>query len=69
MNEVSRDFVSEEPRKFHFRIGHELASSLTGFVVGAVVASLVWYVGIWYTKQIEKIPSQTIPAVPVAPLH
>ena len=53
MSDIARDFVSQEPRKFRFRMGKYLASSLTGFVVGVIVASIVWIIGVWYFKQIQ----------------
>lgn len=54
MNEITRDFVSQEPRKFRYKVGHYLASSLSGFVVGVIVASIVWSIGIWYFKQVQQ---------------
>ena len=59
MDPVSKDFVSEDPRKFHFRIGRLLASSLAGFVAGVIVASIVWAVGVWYVGQVQKLPSSS----------
>jgi hypothetical protein len=43
MNNLLKDFVSAEPRDYSFKIGHDLASSLSGFATGVVVASIVWY--------------------------
>ena len=43
-----RDLVSEERRDFKLKIGSTLASSLFGFICGAIVTSLVWYVAIIY---------------------
>lgn len=40
-----RDFVSNEDRTYRVRIGHVLASSLSGFVAGVIVASLVFFGG------------------------
>ena len=39
---VTRDFVSTEQREFKFKIGHVIASSLSGFLAGIVVASVFW---------------------------
>lgn len=39
---ITRDFISKEPRRFHVRLGHTLASSLSGFVGGVIVATIVW---------------------------
>lgn len=42
MNKYLKDFVSEEDRYFSLKIGKMLASSLSGFVAGVIVASFVW---------------------------
>ena len=55
MNPVTQDFVSQEKRTFRLRIGRILASSLTGFIAGMIVASILWIVGIWYVGQLQKI--------------
>lgn len=46
--DISKDFISKEQRDYKFKIGSVLASSLTGFVVGAIVASTIWAVGVNY---------------------
>ncbi|WKZ26275.1 MAG: hypothetical protein QY304_02680 [Candidatus Paceibacterota bacterium] len=46
MDKIVRDFVSQEPRQYKMKIGRTVASSLTGFVVGAVSASIVWHVAL-----------------------
>lgn len=43
MNNLLKDFVSKESRDFSFKIGRDLASSLSGFITGVVVASIIWY--------------------------
>jgi len=43
MNNLLKDFVSTEPRDYSFKIGHDLASALSGFATGVIVASIVWY--------------------------
>lgn len=35
------DFISEEKRSYKFKIGKIIASSLSGFVAGAVFATIV----------------------------
>ncbi len=40
-NKVVRDFISSEKREFKFKIGKLLASSLAGFLAGAVVATII----------------------------
>ncbi len=43
MNKVIKDFVSEEEKSYKFRLGTLIASSLSGFIAGMVVASaLIW---------------------------
>jgi len=39
---IYRDFISKEERKFRFKIGETLASSLTGFLAGIIFASIFW---------------------------
>lgn len=63
MNEMFQDFISEEHRKFHFRMGRHLASALSGFMVGVVIASIVWGVGVWYFKRVQQITTSN-PAAP-----
>jgi hypothetical protein len=46
MNNFFEDFVSHEQRGFKWKIGRYIASSLSGFVAGAVAASIVWFVGL-----------------------
>jgi len=57
MNPATKDFVSEEPRAFRFKMGRVLASSLAGFIAGVIVASIVWGIGVWYINQVQKIPT------------
>ena len=45
INNFLRDFVSEEKRSYHFKIGKIIASSLTGFVAGAIVATIILVTG------------------------
>lgn len=48
MVDITRDFISKEQREFKFKFGHLLASSLSGFVAGAVVSSIIWIIFIKY---------------------
>jgi len=41
MQGIARDFISEEPRKFMMKLGTTLASSLSGFIAGAIFASII----------------------------
>jgi len=45
MKRLLRDFVSDEKRTFKFQIGKVMASSLAGFVIGAVVATIILVTG------------------------
>lgn len=40
MSKLSNDFISNEPKKFEWKIGSVLASSLSGFIAGLIVASI-----------------------------
>lgn len=42
MKGIFRDFVSYENRQYPHRIGKTVASSLTGFVVGAAASHIIW---------------------------
>jgi len=48
MNNITRDFVSEEKREYKFKFGQLIASSLSGFIGGAVVASIIWIIVLEY---------------------
>ena len=39
-----RQFISEENKNYKVRIGKLLASSLSGFIAGAIFASIFWVV-------------------------
>ncbi|MFA5109249.1 MAG: hypothetical protein WC458_01770 [Patescibacteria group bacterium] len=38
MSEVVKEFVSEEKKKFKWHLGKVVASSLSGFIAGVIVA-------------------------------
>lgn len=42
MEKISEDFISKENKKFEWKIGHTIASSLSGFIAGLIVASIVF---------------------------
>ena len=44
-NKFLRDFISDEKRVFRFQIGKIIASSLAGFVIGAICATIVLVTG------------------------
>ncbi|MDA1335128.1 MAG: hypothetical protein O2794_03920 [bacterium] len=52
MEQLSRDFVSTEDRSYPIKIGRVLASALTGFIAGAIVASMIWMVAFYYINNI-----------------
>ncbi len=54
MNQFLRDFISEEPRKFKFKIGKLLASPLSGLVAGVISASILFLAVGWFIKLLEK---------------
>lgn len=41
MNEIVRDFISDEKREYRFKFGQIIASSLSGFICGAIVATII----------------------------
>lgn len=40
MPKLSEEFVSNDPKNFEWKIGHVLASSLSGFIAGLIVAGV-----------------------------
>ncbi len=46
MKRIVRDFISEENREYKFKVGSVIASSLTGFICGAAVASFIWMIAL-----------------------
>jgi hypothetical protein len=38
MNKLTQEFVAEDNREYKFKIGSLIASSLTGFIAGFIVA-------------------------------
>src|SRR3989338_59731 len=52
MRHLIRDFISEETRHYKFKLGELVASALTGFIVGVVVASIVWMLAFYYINNV-----------------
>jgi len=50
VEKVEREFVSEDPRQYPVHLGKTKASSLSGFIAGAIFASIVWYAAIFIFK-------------------
>lgn len=42
MEKVTDDFISHDKRRFKWRIGKALASSLSGFIAGLIVSSIIF---------------------------
>lgn len=42
-DKIKEDFISSDKRNFKWRLGRVLASSLTGFIAGFVVASIIFF--------------------------
>ena len=42
MKNIFRDFISYENRQYPHKIGRTVASSLTGFIVGAAASHIIW---------------------------
>ena len=42
---ILRDFTSDEKRVYKFKFGKVMASSLAGFVIGAIVATIILVTG------------------------
>jgi hypothetical protein len=50
MTQLTRDFISKDERNFKFRLGHTIASSLSGFIAGTIFASGIWILAIYILK-------------------
>ena len=53
-NKFLRDFISDEKRTYSFQLGKIMASSLAGFVVGVIAATIVLVTG--YIVFVNGIP-------------
>lgn len=42
-NKIRDEFGSNEGREYKFKIGRFRASTLTGFIAGAIMASIIWF--------------------------
>ena len=45
MKEILREFISNEKRSYKLKFGKVIASSLAGFVIGAIVATIILVTG------------------------
>jgi hypothetical protein len=41
--DIEKEFISEERRKFKWQIGRTIASSLSGFLAGLIVAAILFF--------------------------
>jgi hypothetical protein len=46
MNLIPKDFIVEDQREYRVKIGRVKASSLSGFLAGAITASIIWIAGL-----------------------
>lgn len=56
MQGIARDFVSEESRTFMMKFGKTLASSLSGFIAGAIFASIIWGMALYFVNMMAQSP-------------
>jgi hypothetical protein len=54
MNNLTKEFVSTEHRPYKLILGRINASALSGFIAGAVVASIIFLAGIALTTAFLK---------------
>ncbi len=50
MNKLMRDFISNDSQVYNFKLGTVIASGLSGFIAGAIGASVAWELFIFYLK-------------------
>ncbi len=53
MDKILREFVSDESRKFRFKIGRLIASSLSGFIAGVIFGSIVWLLVLYMFRLLQ----------------
>ena len=52
MEKLVREFISDDQRQYNFKLGQVVASALSGFIVGVIVASIIWMVAFYYINNI-----------------
>lgn len=50
MKSLLKDFVLPEDGSFSMRLGKWTATSLSGFIAGAVAATIVWFAVLWFVR-------------------
>jgi len=53
MRSLFKDFILDQDGKFSLQFGKVMASSLSGFLAGAVSASIVWFAVVWFVKMFD----------------
>lgn len=50
--DLKDEFIHGEnsPHEFPYKVGHHVATSLSGFIAGVIFASIVWMLGIYLFK-------------------
>jgi len=48
------DFVSNDSKKYKYKLGSKVASGLSGFIAGTIFASIVWVLIIWGLQWISR---------------
>ncbi len=48
MNNIASEFVSQEQKEYKVKMGSILASALSGFIAGLIVASIIWMIAFRY---------------------
>lgn len=43
MKKIESEFVSDDSRSYPFHLGKTKASALSGFIAGAILASIIWF--------------------------
>ncbi len=41
-SKITSDFIADERRQYKFKLGQLIASSLSGFIGGFIVATIIW---------------------------
>ncbi len=55
MTTLQEDFISKENRKFKWKIGNLIASSLSGFIVGIIITVIIFFTLFDITWKVSEI--------------
>jgi uncharacterized RDD family membrane protein YckC len=50
MKKTPNEFTAPDSRQYRFQLGKRVASALSGFIAGAIFASIVWILILLYYK-------------------